>query len=157
MLDVHNLALVTNSVKKVMEATPAVIPSADKLSAARKSVAPLVNNVSSTSAALTDLISNLPFYILNLFFFLYIISLWLLMVRWVGVDCGRRGVPRARRLYYQALVLIFNFPGLLLYFLLRPTMTAEEIRRAEMEEEILSLELEKLRRESVAPTSNNQP
>jgi len=42
------------------------------------------------------------------------------------------------------LVAIFNLPGVLVYILLRPP-TFAEIRRAKMEEEILRLELKKLK------------
>src|SRR3989344_6799133 len=103
---------------------------------------------SSAFLAVSAYFSRLPFYILNLLFFGYFLFLWAFMITWVGSDSVRRGVNQKWQKWYQVLVLVFSFPGLLLYLLLRPSLTLEEKKRAEMEEEILRLELEKLKRES---------
>ena len=103
---------------------------------------------SSALLAVSAYFSRLPFYILNLLFFGYFLFLWAFMITWVGSDSVRRGVTQKWQKWYQVLVLVFSFPGLLLYLLLRPSLTLEEKKRAEMEEEILRLELEKLKRES---------
>jgi len=103
---------------------------------------------SSALLAVSAYFSRLPFYILNLLFFGYFLFLWAFMITWVGSDSVRRGVNQKWQKWYQVLVLVFSFPGLLLYLLLRPSLTLEEKKRAEMEEEILRLELEKLKRES---------
>lgn len=142
------LAVVTSKAKKVIEATPAAVEAVTKSDALDK-IVPGVNKSSTASAAgIGDFLSALPYYVINLFFFSYLVFLWFLMVRWVGRDCQGRGVAGFRKRNYQILVLVFNFPGLLLYLFLRPSMTVAEVSRGEMEEEILRLELEKLRREA---------
>lgn len=92
-------------------------------------------------------LSRLPFLFLNLFFYAYLIFLWLFLVRWIGSDAARRGLSKKSIRLFQAAVLVFSLPGLLAYLLLRPATTLGEKERAEMEEELLKLELEKLRRE----------
>ncbi|MCL5004042.1 MAG: hypothetical protein M1352_02110 [Patescibacteria group bacterium] len=99
-----------------------------------------------------DFFGGLPFYLFNLFFLSYLVFLWVFLVRWVGQDALRRGIEGSRRQAYMILVLIFSFPGLFLYLLLRPPLTLDEQKRAEMEEEVITLELEKLRRESTSRT-----
>lgn len=136
------MAVVTKTLQDVVESTPSIVQSTSNPSLVSQKV-PAIGVVS-------DFINSLPFYTLNLFFFIYLLVLWTLMIRWVGRDCERRGVPNSRKRNYQVLALIFNFPGLLLYLMSRPSLTLEEIRRSEMEEEILTLELEKLRRESAS-------
>lgn len=93
------------------------------------------------------LLSQAIFYFFNLLFFTYLVFLWWLLVRWVKEDGRRRGVDEKQVNFYQILVLVFTLPGLLLYFFLRPPMTLDEKKRAEMEQEVLQLELEKLKRE----------
>lgn len=103
--------------------------------------------------ALADFLNKLPFYILNLLFFSYLIFLWVFMVSWVNRDAAGRGLSPSTRQWFLVLVLVFNFPGLLLYLLLRPSQTLEEKERLAMEEELLKLELNKLRREEIASDS----
>lgn len=92
--------------------------------------------------------SQVVFYLFNFLFFLYFAFLWWFLVVWVGEDARQRGLSEAVKKRYQGLTLFLSLPGLFLYFLMRPRQTVEEKKRAEMEEEILKLELEKLRRES---------
>jgi len=141
MLDVLTLAAVTNSVQKTTEASPSAI-----------TAIPSMQRVSTASAIFSNFVITLPFYVLNLFFFAYFLLIWALMVRFVEQDCGRRGVMGMRKKNFQVLVLLFNFPGLLLYLMMRPANTLSEIKRAGMEDELLTLELEKLRRESTTAT-----
>lgn len=121
--------------------------------------APLAGDVSTPAAQARSLATTsvssaaggwpqVIFYFFNFLFFVYLVFFWLFLVRWVGEDAKRRGVVVEQRQIYQLLILIFTLPGLLLYFLLRPAMTSEERKRAEMEEEVLKLELERLRRET---------
>ncbi len=91
--------------------------------------------------------NQLVFYFFNFLFFVYVVFLWALLFNWVGKDSRRRGLSDQSRRVYQVLVLVFTLPGLLLYFLTRPRLTLAEKERLEMEEELLRLELEKLRRE----------
>lgn len=134
------LAVATKQVKQVIEATPSVVQSVANTETTAK--------VATPASTLVQTLSALPFYIFNLFFFGFILFLWYLLVRWVGRDAQSRGCPDSQRKNFQIVVLIFNLPGLLIYLLLRPSQTLAEIKRAEMEEEILKLELEKLRRET---------
>lgn len=103
--------------------------------------------LASLSAGLSALAARLPFYILNALFFGYFLFLWVFLVIWVGWDAAHRGLTSQKQRAFRLLVLVFNFPGLLLYLLLRPPLTLKEQERIEMEQELLELELEKLRRE----------
>ena len=150
MIEVHLLAAVTKTAQKVLEATPSVT---SKTADANSAVAPTLQKVSTASAILADFINSLPFYILNLFFFAYFLLIWVLMVRFVGRDCEQRGITGVKKKNYQVMVLLFNFPGLLLYLMMRPSNTLKDIKRVEMEEEILTLELEKLRRETTSQST----
>lgn len=152
MLDIHSLAVVTKSLQKAVEATPSIAPTVSN------AVETTTRRTSTPSAYIANVISSLPFYLFNLFFLGYLILLWALMYNWVGSDCNKRGIAGMRKRNYQVLTLIFNFPGLLLYLLFRPQFTLDEVRRAQMEEEVLVLELQKLRRESATlPTDRKDP
>lgn len=151
MIDQLNiLAVATKQVKNVVEATPSIAPVINNV------VATTIRKTSTPSAFVSDVIYSLPFYLLNLFFLGYLVLLWALMYNWVGSDCGKRGITGMRKRNFQVLTLIFNFPGLLLYLLFRPQFTLDDVRRAQMEEEVLSLELQKLRRESANPPTERK-
>lgn len=138
------LSLAKNVSKVIQEVTPEAVtagPDAATPAAQAKSFA-------GTSAPQAGGLPQVIFYLFNFLVFIYLVFFWLFLVRWTGEDAKRRGVSAGQRQIYQLLVLVFTLPGLLLYSLLRPAMTSEERKRAEMEEEVLKLELEKLRRES---------
>jgi RNA polymerase subunit RPABC4/transcription elongation factor Spt4 len=72
----------------------------------------------------------------------YIIVLWVSFVIWVYRDIR----DRTRDPFFQAvavfLVLVFNFPGLWLYLILRPQQTLAEAYARSLEEEALLQDLE---------------
>lgn len=103
-------------------------------------------NSASPSAFLARIVPrSLSFPLVVAFVVMYFLALWLILVYWVWGDSGERGLPLARRKIFLFLVVFFNFPGLLLYFLLRPPLTVAEKERLKKEEELLDLELKKLR------------
>lgn len=104
----------------------------------------------SPSAFLARLVPrSFSFPLVAAFVFMYLLALWLILVHWVWEDSGERGLSLYQRKVFLLLVIFFNFPGLLLYFILRPPLTVAERERLEKEEELLELELKKLRHESL--------
>ena len=89
--------------------------------------------------------SAIPFFLLLVGS--YFLALWLALVHWVWNDSLLRIEDESRRRLFMALVILFNFPGVVIYFLLRPASTFTELERQKREEEIVELELTKLRRE----------
>ena len=77
----------------------------------------------------------------------YLLIFWLALVRWVWEDSRQRIEAEPERRLFILLVILFNFLGLLIYFLLRPPLTFREQERVKKEEELLDLELKKLHQE----------
>ena len=102
---------------------------------------------SGSVSAIVGFLSALPFRISLLMVFLYVLFLWLLLVRFVWEDSHLRSSNRFFIKLSLLLVIFFNFPGLFLYLILRPSVTFEEVARAELEDELLKLEVEKLKKE----------
>ncbi len=78
----------------------------------------------------------------------YLLIFWLALVRWVWEDSRQRYEAEQERRLFILLVILFNFLGLLIYFLLRPPLTFREQERVKKEEELLDLELQKLKGET---------
>lgn len=89
--------------------------------------------------------SAIPFFLLLVGS--YFIALWLALVYWVWNDSLLRIEDESRRRLFLVLVILFNFPGVVIYFLLRPANTFTELEQLKKEEEIIDLELTKLRKE----------
>lgn len=65
---------------------------------------------------------------------------WLFVVGWVWNDCGERSTKIIYRILSALLVLVFNIPGLIVYLLLRPNATIEELYWADLERRYLKYE-----------------
>ena len=87
-----------------------------------------------------------PFRLSLLLVFLYLLFLWFLLVKFVYEDAHLRSKNAFFIRLSLFFVIFFNFPGLLLYLILRPVSTFKEAERAELEDELVRIEIEKLRK-----------
>ena len=69
------------------------------------------------------------------FFGAYLIAVWLSLAVWSFRDVRERSRDIFVQLLSVTLVVIFNIPGLLLYFLLRPGEKLSEMYERELSEE----------------------
>ena len=72
----------------------------------------------------------------------YALALFLGMLVWTWKDVSSRSRDLLVKLLSLLLVLVFNVPGLLLYFILRPRETLSEVYARDLEEEALLQEIE---------------
>lgn len=64
--------------------------------------------------------ANINFQTVGAFILLYFFAIWLLLCFWVFVDAKRRYDRKLHGLIFFFIVLIFNFPGLIFYLIIRP-------------------------------------
>lgn len=76
------------------------------------------------------------------FFGAYVLAIWISLIVWTFRDVRSRSRDLFMQLLSVALVVIFNLPGLLLYFLLRPRETLAEQYERELAEEALLQDIE---------------
>jgi hypothetical protein len=67
----------------------------------------------------------------------YFIALWIAAIWWTFQDIRSRTTDIALQIAATLLVVVFNFPGLLVYFMLRPQRTVAELYSESLEEEAL--------------------
>lgn len=80
--------------------------------------------------------------LIGAFFGAYLLAIWLSLIVWTFRDVRSRSRDLFMQLLSVALVIIFNIPGLLLYFLLRPRETLAEQYERELSEEALLQDIE---------------
>ena len=69
--------------------------------------------------------------------FTYLIALWFASIWWTMQDIHSRATNPFMRAAAALLVIVFNFPGLLIYFILRPRQTLTEAYVQSLGEEAL--------------------
>ncbi|MCG2770435.1 MAG: zinc ribbon domain-containing protein [Anaerolineae bacterium] len=91
-----------------------------------------------------ELPANLTVIIQIILFILgaYLFALYLGLLVWTWRDIRARSRDLLTALLSLLVVLLFNLPGLLLYFVLRPRQTLSEVYARELEEEALLQEIE---------------
>jgi len=72
----------------------------------------------------------------------YLVALWVATIWWTFRDIRSRTTDIVLIAVATALVTVFSFPGLLIYFILRPPRTLTEVYEEELEEEALLQELQ---------------
>ncbi len=72
----------------------------------------------------------------------YFVVLWLSAVVWTARDIHQRTPEPMAQLVFTLIVLIFNFPGLVIYRVLRPPLTLQEAEEHRLESSALLRELE---------------
>jgi RNA polymerase subunit RPABC4/transcription elongation factor Spt4 len=86
-------------------------------------------------SAVTNLLSFLPVVVTILG--AYLAALWFCMIIWTFRDIQKRTTDILVQILATILVLLFNFPGLWLYLILRPPDTLAEVYARSLEEEAL--------------------
>ncbi|MCH7587299.1 MAG: zinc ribbon domain-containing protein [Chloroflexi bacterium] len=76
------------------------------------------------------------------FFGAFIAALWLSLVFWTARDIQLRTRDRIVQLLSSLIVLLLNIPGLIIYLILRPKQTLDEIYQRTLEDEVLLGEIE---------------
>ena len=100
--------------------------------------------IATASAAPTGLLSKID--PVSLFAAVCIFLFWATLVYWVWQDIEGRAVDLRWRRVFLFLVTVFNVGGLMIYLVLRPPRSSE-MRRAQLEEELLKLEIKRLKKE----------
>jgi hypothetical protein len=72
----------------------------------------------------------------------YFVVLWLSAVVWTARDIHQRTPEPMAQLVFTLIVLVFNFPGLIVYRVLRPPLTLQEAEEHRLESSALLRELE---------------
>ncbi len=72
----------------------------------------------------------------------YFVVLWLSAVVWTARDIHQRTTEPMAQLVFTLIVLIFNFPGLVVYRVLRPPLTLQEAEEHRLESTALTRELQ---------------
>lgn len=76
------------------------------------------------------------------FFGAYLLAVWISLIIWTFRDVRARSRDLFAQLLSVLVVVVFNVPGLLLYFLLRPHETLAESYERELSEEALLQDIE---------------
>ncbi len=74
----------------------------------------------------------------------YFLVLWISAVLWTARDIHQRTADTMTQIIYALIVLLFNFPGLVVYRVLRPPMTLQEAEEHRLESAALTRELEQM-------------
>ena len=69
---------------------------------------------------------------------------WIVVLYWIWLDSGDRTSSKFARAGYVLLGLIFNVVGLIIYLIVRPTQTIEEIYWSDLERRYLKFETSEL-------------
>lgn len=72
----------------------------------------------------------------------YFVVLWFSAVVWTARDIHQRTPEPMAQLVFTLIVLVFNFPGLVVYRVLRPPLTLQEAEEHRLESSALMRELE---------------
>lgn len=87
-----------------------------------------------------DFVGSLDFNMFGFILGLVLVVFWLFIIGWVWVDSGERTSKRGLRVGYVLLSVFLNIPGLIIYLIIRPSETIEEIYWADLERRYLKYE-----------------
>jgi hypothetical protein len=73
-----------------------------------------------------------------------LLAFWLVVLYWVWLDSGDRVTNKGVRIAYVLLATVLFVPGLIIYLLIRPSQTIEEIYWADLERRYLKYETAEL-------------
>ena len=73
-----------------------------------------------------------------------LLAFWLVVLYWVWLDSGDRITNKGVRIAYVLLTAVLFVPGLIIYLLIRPSQTIEEIYWADLERRYLKYETAEL-------------
>jgi hypothetical protein len=93
---------------------------------------------------LLESIGDIDFSFVWQIFFYGLIVFWLVVLYWVWLDSGDRTSNKIVRCSYVLLVAVLNVIGLIIYLIIRPEQTIEEIYWADLERRYLKYETAEL-------------
>ena len=91
-----------------------------------------------------DFAGGINFNLFSLILGVIIILFWLVIIGWVWIDSGERTSKTSIRVVYLFLVIFLNIPGLIIYLIVRPSETIEQIYWADLERRYLKYETAEL-------------
>ncbi|MBP6975995.1 zinc-ribbon domain-containing protein [Candidatus Dojkabacteria bacterium] len=91
-----------------------------------------------------DFVGGINFNIFSFVLILLFIIFWLVIVGWVWIDSSERTSRKGLRFAYMLLAILLNIPGLIIYLIIRPSETIEEIYWADLERRYLKFETSEL-------------
>lgn len=74
-----------------------------------------------------NFVGNIDFNIFGMLFVVVLIVFWLVVIGWVWIDSSERTSKKGLKIGYVLLVLFLNIFGLIIYLIIRPGETIEEI------------------------------
>lgn len=93
---------------------------------------------------LLDTIGKINFSLVWKITILVLVVFWIVILDWVWLDAGERTSNRNARVIYLLLVLFFNILGWIIYLIIRPSQTIEQIYWADLERRYLKYETSEL-------------
>lgn len=91
-----------------------------------------------------DGLSNIDFNFVWTLFGIALGAFWIVVLYWVWLDSGERTTKKEIRIAYLVLVTLLFIVGLIIYLLIRPNQTIEEIYWADLERRYLKYETAEL-------------
>jgi ribosomal protein L35AE/L33A len=101
-------------------------------------------NLESFILGFFDFVGNLDFNMFGSILFVLLILFWLVLIGWVWIDSGERTSNMTIRVIYLVLVLVLNIPGLIIYLIIRPGETIDQLYWADLERRYLKYETSEL-------------
>jgi len=89
-------------------------------------------------------VGQINFQIVSKLFILVFVVFWIVVLDWVWMDSGERTTNRKARIIYVLLVLFLNIFGWIIYLIIRPSQTIEQIYWADLERRYLKYETAEL-------------
>lgn len=87
-----------------------------------------------------DFVGNIDFNLFSIILGFVLVLFWLVIIGWVWIDSGERTSKTSLRVIYVILTSVLNIPGLIIYLIVRPSETIEEIYWADLERRYLKYE-----------------
>ncbi len=87
-----------------------------------------------------DFVGGIDFNMFGFILGFLLVVFWLFIVGWVWVDSGERTSKKGLRVGYVVLASLLFIPGLIIYLVIRPSETIEEIYWADLERRYLKYE-----------------
>lgn len=91
-----------------------------------------------------DFVGGINFNIFSFVLGLIFVIFWLVIIGWVWIDSSERTSKKGIRFVHMLLAVLLNIPGLIIYLIIRPSETIEEIYWADLERRYLKFETAEL-------------
>ena len=91
-----------------------------------------------------DFVGNIDFNMFGTLFVVALVVFWLVIIGWVWIDSSERTSKKGLKIGYILLVIFFNIFGLIIYLIIRPSETIEEIYWEDLERRYLKYETSEL-------------